>query len=200
MHTEQALAISGMPSILTPAGGLRTEGMGDGWMIRGTDAEKEARIPALSGMPALPALGSLALRSLCPRCYTPLLWTSATHGIPWSGAHWHQYPSPHEPRLYSTGFSSHQWFFTAASLKFRALMHPQVCSLPRQERGAGNLGHSCSCEPVPIRAGSCVLSLFCFQARNVSLGHHGGSFLLLFSSIASSNDNSTIHLLVKHLK
>lgn len=84
MHTEQALAISGMPSILTPAGGLRTEGMGDGWMIRGTDVEKEARIPTLSGMPALPALGSLALRSLCPHCHMLLLWSSATNGIP----HW----------------------------------------------------------------------------------------------------------------
>lgn len=51
-------------------------------MIRGTDAEKEARIPALMGMPALPAPGSLAPRSLCPRCYMPLLWTPATDGIP----------------------------------------------------------------------------------------------------------------------
>lgn len=56
--------------------------MGDGWMIRGTDAEKEARIPALMGMPALPAPGSLAPRSLCPRCSMPLLWTAATSRIP----------------------------------------------------------------------------------------------------------------------
>lgn len=51
-------------------------------MIRGTDAEKEERIPALTGMPVLPAPRSLAPRSLCPWCYMPLLWTPATNGIP----------------------------------------------------------------------------------------------------------------------
>lgn len=56
--------------------------MGDGWMIRGTHAEKQARIPALMEMPALPASGSLAPRSLCPRCHTPMLWSPATPGIP----------------------------------------------------------------------------------------------------------------------
>lgn len=54
--------------------------------------------------------------------------------------------------------------------------------------------------PAESRASSCALLLFSLQARNMSLGRHGGSFLLLFSSIASSNDNSIIHLLVKHLK
>lgn len=99
-------------SIRTPAGGLRTEGMGDGWMIRGSDAEKEARIPALMEMPALPASGSLAPRSLCPRCHTPALWSPATPGIPpaWQLSRVHAglgcSPTPGHPPSASPGLAS----------------------------------------------------------------------------------------------
>lgn len=241
MHTEQALAISGMPSILTPAGGLRTEGMGDGWMIRGTDAEK-ARIPTLMGMPALPAPGSLAPRSFCPRCYMPLLWTPATDGIPLLRS---TLAPPSQTiwihiLLYWLPTTPACWVVLSASLGLRALMYlgylsllHAVLPLPRQELescATAALANSqthlpawrvqrssqaagCSqtlpqaqellLPPGPLlesHASSCALLLFSLQTCNMSPGRRGGSFLLLFSSIASSNDNSTIHLLVIHLK
>lgn len=150
MHTEQALAISGMLSILTPAGGLRTEGMGDGWMIRGTDAEK-ARIPALMGMPALPAPGSLAPRSFCPHCYMPLLWIPATDGIPLLRS---TLAPPSQPiwihiLLYwlptmPAGCTFSLPGFEGSDVPGLYISSP--CCAPSPQTGAGKLCHGCSCK------------------------------------------------------
>lgn len=115
--------------------------MGDGWMIRGTDAEK-VRIPALMGMPALPAPGSLAPRSFCPHCYMPLLWIPATDGIPLLRS---TLAPPSQPiwihiLLYWLPTTPACWVVLSASLGLRALMclgyisllHA-VLPLPRQE-------------------------------------------------------------------
>lgn len=212
--------------------------MGDGWMIRGTDAEKEERIPVLMGMSMLPAPGSLALRSLCPHCYLPLLWSPATDGIPrlrnTLG------PPSHPIQIVLYRLYTRLYFQLLLGLKalvyldYVSLLHTvpfpqtgegelescgtpalansQPCLLARRvqksSRAAGcsqtlpqgSGAAPASYPPTESRASSCALLLFSLQARNVSPGRHGGSFLLLFSSIASSNDNSTIHLLVKHLK
>lgn len=87
-------------------------------------------------------------------------------------------------------------------------MHLHVCSLPQAE-GELEIGVQLPSwapgppgpHPSTAQHSTALAPGLCRSAAsNMRPGHHGGGSLLLFSSIASSNDNSTIHLLVKHLK